>query len=170
MVTEVYTTIEAKQRLELLVRTHAGSPYALSRRERDEFPAVAPSKSTKVNSEERAHMATKEDANLIVQVLRWGTEMGLEDALRHIFSDDFEPTASMEDPAVGKALAYGEIISTLVKHDLLDGDLVRDMIWIEGIWSRVAPSALAAREKANEPRLYENFEAFIGVPVALGAA
>jgi hypothetical protein len=115
-------------------------------------------------------MATREDAQLVVQLLRWGNEIGLEDALRVLFSDEFDPkTAPMDEPAVAKALTFGETIATLVKHDLLDGDLVKDMIWVDGIWARVSGHALAAREKEGEPRLYENFEAFAAVPAAVGA-
>jgi hypothetical protein len=38
-------------------------------------------------------------------------------------------------------------------------ELIDDWLWIEGMWSRVGPAALRAREKFGEPRLYENFEA-----------
>jgi hypothetical protein len=36
---------------------------------------------------------------------------------------------------------------------------VEDWLWVDGLWSRVAPAALKVREKFGEPRLFENFEA-----------
>jgi hypothetical protein len=115
-------------------------------------------------------MATREDAHLVVQLMRWGTEMGLEDALRLLFSEDFDTTSAEAEPAVAKTLFFGETVATLVKHDLLDGDLVRDLLWVEGIWERVAEHARAVRAKEDEPRLYENLEALVGVPASVGAA
>jgi hypothetical protein len=56
-------------------------------------------------------------------------------------------------------LLLGESIATLTKRELLSAELVDDWLWLEGIWSRVGPAALRAREKFGEPRLYENFEA-----------
>jgi hypothetical protein len=107
-------------------------------------------------------MATREDAELVVQLLRWGTEMGFDDALRKLFSPDFDPeTAPMDNPDVAKVLSFGETVGTLVKHELLDAELVWDLLWIEGIWSKVRRHAVAAREEENEPRLYENFEALV---------
>jgi hypothetical protein len=106
-------------------------------------------------------MATQEDAMLLVQLMRWGNEMGLEEAFQTIFGPDFDPEAASNNPAIGKVLTYGEAIGTFVKHDLLDGELVRDLIWVEGIWERVRTHALAVREEEHEPRLYENFEALV---------
>lgn len=34
-------------------------------------------------------MATYEDANPVMQIVRWSTEMGLDGAMQEIFSDDF---------------------------------------------------------------------------------
>jgi hypothetical protein len=104
---------------------------------------------------------TREDAQLMVQLAQWGTAMGIEDAAAQLFSDDFNPEAadSLTDGAVRTALLWGESIGTLTKHGLLSVELVEDWLWVEGLWSRVAPAALKAREKFGEPRLYENFEA-----------
>jgi hypothetical protein len=99
--------------------------------------------------------------------MRWGTEMGLQEALRTIFSEQFDPEkTAMEEPAVGRTLFFGETVGTLVKHGLIDRDLMLDLLWLEGIWDRVAPHAKLARERDGEPRLYENFEALVAkVPV-----
>ncbi len=102
----------------------------------------------------------REDAQLIVQLAQWGTALGIEDAMPELFSDDFDPeTADEKNPAVRKTLMFGETIATLTKNDLLSAELVKDWLWISGIWSRVEPAARKTREKTGEPRLYENFEA-----------
>jgi hypothetical protein len=105
-------------------------------------------------------VATYEDANLIVELLRWGTEMGFENAMEVIFSDSFDADdGSVESPDVRKVLYFGETLGTLVKHDVLDRGLLRDLLWIDGIWSKVGAHARFARERDGEPTLYENFEA-----------
>jgi len=104
--------------------------------------------------------ATYEDAKLVVQLSRWGTEMGLEDAVSAVFAPDFDPeSASPDDPAVRKMLAFGETVGTLAKQRVLDRDLVLDMWWISGMWARVGPAARRRRDEMGEPRLFENFEA-----------
>jgi hypothetical protein len=86
--------------------------------------------------------------------------MGAEEAFGQVFSDDFDKQdASAMNPSVGKLLAYFEAIGTLVKHSLLDRDLVTDLWSSRMIWDRLGPAALRAREAAGEPRLFENFEA-----------
>ena len=104
---------------------------------------------------------THEDAVLMVQLAQWGTSLGIESAMPHVFSDEFDPNSAdvMVDEAVRKILMFGESIATLTKHDLLSAKLVRDWLWVEGMWSRVGPAALKQRERFSEPRLYENFEA-----------
>jgi hypothetical protein len=104
--------------------------------------------------------ATYEDAALMMQVVRWGTDMGLDEAGRVLFADAFDPeAATADDEPVGKMLAFGETLGTLVKHGILDKDLVLDLWWVAGTWARVGPAALRAREHVGEPRLYENYEA-----------
>jgi hypothetical protein len=106
--------------------------------------------------------ATHEDAVLLVQLLRLDAEMGLDDAM----SDLFQPTFDVEDvttdnPSVRKVLFFGEAVGAMVKHNLIDADLVGDVYWFDGLWGRVSAHALAAREMENEPSLYENFEALV---------
>jgi hypothetical protein len=104
--------------------------------------------------------ATYDDAGLIMQILRWGAEMGLEEGMCKIWGDDFDPqAANMEDPLVGRVMTWGEVIGTFVKQGVLDRGLVLDTWWMEGIWSRVGPAALRNRERMGEPRLFENLEA-----------
>ncbi len=105
-------------------------------------------------------VATYEDANLVVQLMRWGTEMGLDEALSSVFSESFDAgDGSSDDPAVRKVLDFGETVGTLVKHNVLDRELVRDLLWFDGIWRRVGAHARYAREREGEPKLYENLEA-----------
>jgi hypothetical protein len=105
--------------------------------------------------------ARKEDAALVLQILLWGAEIGLDEATHEIFSEGFDPeTATADDKAVRTILAFGETVATLVKHKTLDKDLVEDLWWVDGAWARVGPPAKKARQRLGEPRLYENFEAF----------
>ena len=104
---------------------------------------------------------TRDDAQLMIQIAQWGTSLGVQDAMPRIFADDFDSDTAdaMSDQAVRTMLMFGESIGTLTKNDLLSVELVRDWLWVEGIWSRVGPAALKQRDKFGEPRLYENFEA-----------
>jgi hypothetical protein len=103
---------------------------------------------------------TREDAQLMLQIAQWGTSMGVTDAWGEIFSDDFDPyEADAIEPSIRNVLTFCETIGTLVKRDLLSKELVEDWLWIDGLWGRVGPAAIKQREKLEEPRLYENFEA-----------
>ena len=54
-----------------------------------------------------------------------------------------------------KILLFNETVGTLVKNGLFDRELVYDWLWAAGVWSKVGPAALRAREQAGvpEPRL-----------------
>ena len=105
-------------------------------------------------------VATYEDANLIVQLMRWGTELKLEEALGVIFAESFDrEDGSVDIPEVRRVLLFGETIGALVKHNVLDRELLRDLLWVDGIWRQVGAHALFARERVGEPALYENLEA-----------
>lgn len=107
-------------------------------------------------------VATYEDAGLLVQLMRLDAEIGVEDALAVIFDDSFDPeSVDLGEPNARKVLYFGEAIGALVKHHVLDRDLVRDVYWFDGIWSRVKFYAFKTRELANEPALYENFELLV---------
>jgi hypothetical protein len=103
---------------------------------------------------------TRDDALLMVELAKWGSMIGLPEASRTIFADDFDPdTAEANDQHVQAVLFFNETVGTLVKNDLLDRDLTYDWLWVSGAWARVGPAALRAREKAGVPQMYENFEA-----------
>lgn len=102
---------------------------------------------------------THADAMLIVELSKWGTMSGLQEASRAIFSDSFDPNDVGDNgPHVRTMLTFAETVATLVKNGLLDRDLVADWLWVEGIWQRVGPAAQRAREMAGTPTLYANVE------------
>jgi hypothetical protein len=102
----------------------------------------------------------REDAALIVELAKWGAMIGLAEASRTIYSDDFDrETADALDTNVQTVLVFHETVGTLVKNELLDRDLVLDWLWVSGAWARVGPAALEARAHADVPELWENFEA-----------
>ena len=104
-------------------------------------------------------MADRGDATLLVQLAQWGTSLGLQEAMQAVFSDDFDAeSASDRDDAVSRILNFGETIATLTKNGLLDSDLVLDWLWVSGLWARVGPAAVKARQKHGVAELYENFE------------
>ncbi len=100
----------------------------------------------------------------MVELARWGTELGVEEMLPSLWDESFDPAAAdaLTDRPVRTLLMFGESVGTLVKHGLLSDELVHDWLWIDGIWSRVGPAAVRLRERLGEPRLYENFEALAG--------
>jgi len=110
--------------------------------------------------------ASHEDAILIVELAKWAAMLDLNEAARTIWADGFDAEAAeATDHGVLALLTYGETIGTLVKHGLLDRDLVYDWFGVAGVWSRVGPAATSARERSGVPQLYENFEALaVGQP------
>lgn len=109
-------------------------------------------------------VATYDDAALLVQLVRWGTELGLSDAVHSLLSEGFDPsTATTDDVAVRKVLEFGEVVGTLVKQNVLNKDLVLDLWWAAGAWERVRLAAEHDRERIGEPRLHENFEAIANI-------
>ena len=107
---------------------------------------------------------SREDATLIVELAKWGSMIGLPEASRTIFADDFDrDSAEALDPQVQTILVFHETVGTLVKNDLLDRELVLDWLWVAGAWDRVSAAALEARAHAGVPELWENFEALAGL-------
>jgi hypothetical protein len=104
--------------------------------------------------------ASHDDAVLLVELAKWGTMIRLDEALRTVFADDFDPDAvEANDPSIQPAMIFHETIGTLVKNGLLDRDLVYDWIWVAGTWAKVAPAAERARARTGVPQLFENYEA-----------
>ena len=90
---------------------------------------------------------TREDATLIIELAKWGAMIGLTEASRKIYADDFDAEAAHPLDA--------EVQTVLTWHDR---DLVYDWLWVAGSWDRVGPAALKAREQAGVPELFANFE------------
>ena len=107
--------------------------------------------------------ATYDDAALMVQLFRWSTELGMDEAFHEVFAPGFDPaSATMDSKAVRTILTFGECIGTLVKNNILDRGLVNDAWAVSLAWQRVGAAALKQRAQLEEPRLYENFEALAG--------
>jgi hypothetical protein len=105
-------------------------------------------------------VADKQDAALMIQLAQWGTGLGLQEATRAVFADDFDPdTADASSPDVNTVLAFGETVGTLTKNGLIDTGLILDWLWVSGLWARVGPAAVKERAKRGLAALYENFEA-----------
>ncbi len=103
---------------------------------------------------------THNDAMLVVELSKWGAMSGLPAAADAIFADDFDPEAvELTDPSIRTVLGFFETVATLVKHGLLDRDLVDDWLWVPGVWTRVGPAAKRARANLGADNLYENIEA-----------
>ena len=93
---------------------------------------------------------TREDAQLMLQILQWSGNEGMKDAMGRLLEDDFDPeTADAHDDAVSVVLSVGEVIGTFVKHDLLSRELVEDIMWLDGIWAKVGAAALRGPEAAR---------------------
>ena len=105
-------------------------------------------------------VATYDDAKLVIQIVQWSTDLGIDDAMKEIFSDGFDASDGASDNAsVRKVLTFGETVGSLVKHNVLDWDLLSDLFWMDGMWRKVEAHAKFHRERLGEPRLYEHFEA-----------
>jgi hypothetical protein len=132
----------------------------------DEIPAPAKSRWVLEQLKEWTMTTERNDGMLVIQVLRWGTEMGVDDALATVFSADYDQT-DMADPSTRKVLVFGETVGALIKHGLVSRELMLDIYWFDGMWDRVGHHALAARAQEGVPSLYENFEALVGRPPAV---
>jgi hypothetical protein len=103
---------------------------------------------------------TREDAQMMVELAKWGAMIDYGAAARTIWADDFDPgAADSRDEGVQTVLLFFETIGTLVKNDHLDRDLIYDWLWVKGVWERVSPAVERVRASAGVPALYENFEA-----------
>jgi hypothetical protein len=113
--------------------------------------------------------ATQDDAKLIVELASLWTQIDGIQASGWIWSDAFVadpdeymqkyPSGTTEHGYVSATAGWFETVGTLVKNGLLNEALVLDWLAVEPIWKRLEPLLLAEREKYDEPRLYENFEA-----------
>ena len=102
---------------------------------------------------------TYDDARLLVELAKLGAMNGLAEAASRLYAVDFDPDAvEANELPVSTVLGFFEIVATLVKHDLLNRELVHDVFWVPGVWERAGPAAERFREKMKTPKLYENVE------------
>lgn len=102
---------------------------------------------------------SQQDAILIVELSKWGAMLGVNEASRVIFSEDFNPDDLADNgPHVRTMLTFAETVAILVKNGLLDRELVNDWLSFPAIWQRVGPAALRAREMGGLAALYEGTE------------
>lgn len=103
--------------------------------------------------------AKHEDAIVVVQLVRLSWEIGLDGAMKEIFSKGFDASdGSKDNESVRKVLHFGETVGTLVKHNVLDLDMVADLWDLAGLWNQVKASADSERKNHNSTHLYEHFE------------
>src|SRR5437764_4804351 len=99
---------------------------------------------------------SREDATLIVELAKWGSMIGLDEASRLIWSEDFDPDAAeATDRPIQAQLMFYETIGTLVRNELLDRDLVYDWLWVEGVTNEQLvpherPDRLRSEEHTSE--------------------
>jgi hypothetical protein len=110
--------------------------------------------------QEIAMSEQQEEARLMIELSRWGTDMGLEEALGALFAPTTEKKAADDgDPNVRKVLWFFEFVGALVKREAISLSFVRDVWWIDGMWPLVEAHVLEARKESGEDSLYEHFEA-----------
>ena len=112
---------------------------------------------------------TYQDADLLIKMARWSTELGLPDIVNWIWSDDFiidydefvkkYPQGSKEFSKVMDFLNWNETLGTLYKNGLFNEELLFDWLLIGPHWKRIEGIALGQRKARGNPRIYENFEA-----------
>ena len=112
-------------------------------------------------------MATKEDAQLVVQLAQLGSQMIHPKARGWVWSDAFvsDPQEFWEQHGPGteefdyvSSLAtWYETVGTLWKHRLIDEELLFDWLYVAGMWERLKPILVEMRQ--STPQLWENFEA-----------
>lgn len=112
---------------------------------------------------------TQHDADLLLRLAQLHAQLGLNDAMNWLWSDEFileyenfvqkYPRGSAEYGRAGKIGGYFETVGSLWKHGLVNEDLLFDWLLVHPIWDRVRDHVLHLREAAKESALYENFEA-----------
>lgn len=112
---------------------------------------------------------TYEDAHLMVQLVRWGTETGLNEATVFVLSDDFledfeefekkYPLGSQEHRYAMNICNWHESLAAFWVNGLMSEKLINDMVAVVMVWARIKNFALGIRDKYGNPSIYEHFEA-----------
>ncbi len=110
---------------------------------------------------------THDDAELVVELARWGSQAGMAAARGFVmgarlpksyrqFKRRFK-AGSREIGYLHGFAGYYETIATLVRNGVLSEDLVHDWLAIDFAWKRGAALMAGGREETS-PAMYENFE------------
>jgi len=112
---------------------------------------------------------TYDDANIMLQLARWGAEAGINKAANFLWSDayieDFDefrkkhPIGSKENGYIAALCGWYESLAALWVNGLLNEKLINDWVAVFLVWERVRGFALGTREQTGEPSIYEHFEA-----------
>src|ERR1700737_481616 len=101
--------------------------------------------------------ATQEDLEPFLGIMKVLHGDPLGTSFNNLLLQELQP----EDEA---ALAHVfEEVSTLAVHRLISEDLLFDAFAIDNYWEQLKGSILGVREKWNNPKLFENFEAMAGL-------
>jgi len=119
---------------------------------------------------------TYNDANVMLQLARWGSEAGLQDAYSFLWSDEFEedfeafekkyPWGTQERKYAMVICGWYESLAALWVNGLLNEKLISDWVAVAMVWDRIKNYALGIRERTGEPKIYEHFEALAKVSAA----
>ena len=111
---------------------------------------------------------TKDDASLMLQIMTMmkGDEVYQKAEIWSLIefkAKDYEefkvkyPMGSEGYKYLMNLLSYGELIGTLINHELLSEDLVFDL-YGNMLWDKAEPIVHGMRNETGRPRLFENFE------------
>lgn len=112
---------------------------------------------------------THQDAIIMLRLYQWTAIAGLSKAINWMWSDDFitdyaefikkYPRGSESYEKATRICGYYETIGTLYKNGLFNEELLFDWLAVYLVWDRIKDFAIGLREEAEEPRIFENFEA-----------
>ena len=112
---------------------------------------------------------TYEDATIMLQLARWGAELGNPKAFSFIWSDKFEqdfaafqekfPAGTKQDRYLSQICLWFETIGALWVNGLFNEKLLSDWLAADMVWQRVKGYALGMRELSGNAKIYEHFEA-----------
>ena len=111
---------------------------------------------------------THEDANTMLRLAELWFLGKLDDASAFTRSKDYRstfaafvkkyPPGTDQYRKVVGLCSWFETVGTLVKHGLLNQELLYDWLSVDSTWERVKGFALGMRKDAKVPALWENFE------------
>jgi hypothetical protein len=119
---------------------------------------------------------TKDDAHLVIELARLGSQMVHPKARGWIWSDEFVadgdeffekyPPGTDEFLYVSGMAGWHETVATLWKRGLVSEELLFDWLWVAGVWDKLKDILITMREGAGTPQLWANFEAMAEAQVS----